>query len=571
MGFPTRTVIEESGRRSSGGAGIGRALIIGLCSAGDLMTPLLKADSAAARATFGKGELLDEFEAFLTAGGQDAMLVRVPEDTAGTVGAAVLEGTGEATAVAAGTPTYPADIAIKCVTAGACATAEIRISYDGGQSYGAKQTTPASTVALDLTNGATITWTNAGTPADSFDVDDVWWVKVLPGLATNAAILQALSVALQEVYNDWRQVIISPQCDVTLYAALDALMDTQFESGDPKVIIVNTETFSEYMIDNIAVTGLDVAGTGAATGTAVPTITGLPFGDGNFRKVIAKVTTGGAFATAEIALSYDEGLTYGTPFKPVAGTKIFLDGLNMTLAFAAGAGPDFVINETYEVGDDPEDWSADLKSTWLTYRSPWVHTAAQELWLANSYGSSYIARPAGLTMGAYCSTKLGYSPANVENVSLPASGYVGPFTEMEGQYEAVLGDLLDSLFLMWRYESGFGFTVAWGVSRDVDGSIHDIVESVLVNAHLTASIMRQMVIVTGMNLSAPGAFGKVINAILAGGSPYEKEYAIHPGSFVPIIYSTVEEIRSTRLIQVGWSYKDTALAKNLQGIVSVSL
>lgn len=159
-----------------------------------------------AKATFGAGKLVDSlqqyFEEFDSTLGQNpvpVLCVRPDNDVAGTVGTpAKGTSTGEATAASGGTATKTFVAKIKITKEGASGVAEYRLSVDGGVTYGSATVTPASGSPIALGGGATITFTDDLTPADSFDVGDIWTVTVTAPTASNNSFLDALDVVKQE-------------------------------------------------------------------------------------------------------------------------------------------------------------------------------------------------------------------------------------------------------------------------------------------------------------------------------------------------------------------------------------
>lgn len=565
-GLPTRTYSEQSGRRGAFNAEDRRAAFIGLATAGDLVAGDLVKNSTTVRSLYTNGQLVRELEAFFDAGADEAVTYRIAETTAGDVGDPVLNGTGEATAATGGTPTYAAEYKLRFVTAGASETAQFVISENGGPE-GKVITTPASASAYTLPNGATITWTDAGTPADSFDVDDVWYVKVLAGAPTNANIMAAVRTAL--VDTSLRQLVVSPTADASLAASLASEMEDQFEAGTPRVVLINPVTFDEYFEDNFDVAAYAADGVSSATGTATTTVVGNPWGDGNYRRVILKVTTAGEIGSgATVAISYDEGASYGDDITVVDDSPIFLEGLNCTIAFANVDADDLKIDETYILGKSPSEWKAALETTWDSFRDEWVHVPAGSLWLSNVDGSQYIGRPAGLTMGVYCKTPLGRSPSCVKyGLVSSALGFVGPFNEMENQYYTVLDELVMQLHPVFRYERGYGYTLGWGPSRDVDGSVHDIIESVFVLAYITATLERANVVVTGLDLSGDNKMAIIAEYDRVG------KYFARFGAIRPKTWQTLEPIydADTRTTTTGATYGDNYITKDVETILGVQL
>lgn len=168
-----------------------------------------------AKSTFGAGKLVDSlqqyFEEFDGSLGQSpvpVLCVRPINDTAGSVGTPDKGlSTGAATGYEWGTPTSTFTAKIKITKEGASGVAEYRLSVDGGVTYGSPVVTPASATPIALGSGATITFTDDATPADSFDVGDVWTVEVTAPTASNSSFLDALDVLKQEYRLYWIHIV----------------------------------------------------------------------------------------------------------------------------------------------------------------------------------------------------------------------------------------------------------------------------------------------------------------------------------------------------------------------------
>jgi hypothetical protein len=166
---------------------------------------------AQAKTIFGAGALVDalrqHFEEFDELQGQrpaPVVAIRPVSDTAGSIAAPVKAGTGlAALPTTAGTVTGSRVVVLKFTKAGAHATAEYRRSTDGGQTFEAPVVTPASGQSISLAVGATATFTNDATPADTFHVDDTYTFTISGPTASNSARLDALEALMQEYRLYW--------------------------------------------------------------------------------------------------------------------------------------------------------------------------------------------------------------------------------------------------------------------------------------------------------------------------------------------------------------------------------
>ena len=134
--------------------------------------------------------------------------------TGSTMGTVTSSGTTPPVLTLAGTPTGPWDLQIDCVVGGAHATATIRFSTDGGNTWSATMATAGVGVALALTDTATdslvgnngATGITAAFAAGTFNADNLYVARA--NLKVTSLICQKLSGAFW--YN---QAALAPQTD----------------------------------------------------------------------------------------------------------------------------------------------------------------------------------------------------------------------------------------------------------------------------------------------------------------------------------------------------------------------
>lgn len=202
-----------------------------------------------AKSTFGAGKLVDSlqqyFEEFNGSLGQSpvpVLCVRPINDTPGTVGTPDKgTSTGSATAASGGTSTKTFVAKIKITKAGASQTAEYRLSTDGGVTYGSPVVTPAEDTPIALGGGATITFTDALTPADSFDVGDIWTVTVTAPSASNNSFLDSLDILRGEYRLNWIHII--NEADRAFAVSVNSVLNTmETDYHLPTFVILEAET-----------------------------------------------------------------------------------------------------------------------------------------------------------------------------------------------------------------------------------------------------------------------------------------------------------------------------------------
>ncbi|HNX58373.1 MAG TPA: DUF2586 family protein, partial [Spirochaetota bacterium] len=149
--------------------------------------------------------------------------VKPTMDVAGSVSAAARTGTGKATAVSGGSPTGERTFIIEIIKGGASGTATYRKSSDGGKTWSAEITTPASGTQISLAVGCTIAFTDSATPSESFVSGDSWtFTSTAPG-ATTASVLEAVK-ALKTVY-DVKMIHIMGSTPSSFWTSIEALAE----------------------------------------------------------------------------------------------------------------------------------------------------------------------------------------------------------------------------------------------------------------------------------------------------------------------------------------------------------
>ncbi len=219
----------------------------------------LISNAAQARDVFTKGKLVDaltqHFEEFDTDNGEQivpVLAMRPDNDIAGSVAVTVAAtNTGSAPApTTSGTVSATKTVMIVVTKEGACATAEYKRSLDGGATFEAPMVFPGSG-AMNLTGGVTATFTNAATPADTFDVGDTFTFSLSAPSASTASFLDALELLKQE-YRAYYAHILT-EASLAFAVSVAAVVD-EFASDyhNPMRIILEArkktelETVAEY-------------------------------------------------------------------------------------------------------------------------------------------------------------------------------------------------------------------------------------------------------------------------------------------------------------------------------------
>lgn len=268
-------------------------LLIGVCSSGTENTRKSFSDVSKLREAMGTGPLVEEAALLLTTPTQGRTVrpvhvCRIDTDGTGSVGSVTTTRSGSSTGTLSLSGSAPLDsweMRVKVTRAGTRGTAAFRLSYDGGETYGAEVTVPSDGVYSPSSTGLTLTFSSG-----TLDVDDLFSFDA-----------------------------IEPRFSSTeLGTCLDALFLDATEWSLVKVVGTPAPEMSSV----------------TATGTTPPTVTltGTPT---IYADIIIDITTGGARGTAVFRWSSDGGATYTTGVTTAA--TVTLTGTGLTANFATGS------------------------------------------------------------------------------------------------------------------------------------------------------------------------------------------------------------------------------------------
>lgn len=205
---------------------------VGNCSKGTVEQIYAFNDPDTLEDTLGQGTLVDQLLSAFANGARRVKAVRcdVTGGTAADPGTVVddVGNTGTGTAEATGTPTNDRDFRAVCTVSGGVGTAKVKLSYDGGVSYGEElllvETLPGPPKAaeLDLGNGSKIKFTDAITvPEGSFVVNDAWTWQCSEAKPTTEKRLDAIDVIVEDLEIWW--VHVTDVSDETDWASISTL------------------------------------------------------------------------------------------------------------------------------------------------------------------------------------------------------------------------------------------------------------------------------------------------------------------------------------------------------------
>jgi hypothetical protein len=147
-----------------------------------------------------------------------------------------LVGTGEATAAFSETPNDRYEVVIKIVGSGALADVDYQYSLDGGITYSPKYSMPTDGIIAIAGTGITVTFTEAGTPADSFDDGDEWHFDTIAPLPSISDVTSALDFAKANCQFEFAHIV--GEMAKTSWTTLGTYADAMFEEHKPMFFIL---------------------------------------------------------------------------------------------------------------------------------------------------------------------------------------------------------------------------------------------------------------------------------------------------------------------------------------------
>lgn len=224
----------------------GAVALAGCSSSGTVDAPTLCLTPTQVTSTFGQGPLVELALYMMSLGATALVLTRTTTATASSAGSVTRAGSGASpmTAAASGAPRDAYQIRIKVTRAGAtldAATAAVRVSVDGGQTYGAEQPVPTSGAVAIGDTGVTITFTDSSDTLQLY-VDNIYTCNCTTpvwdatGLGTALAALAASGPTLAH-----DGVVVVGDVSATTGAAVKTSMNALIAASKPRWFLCNAE------------------------------------------------------------------------------------------------------------------------------------------------------------------------------------------------------------------------------------------------------------------------------------------------------------------------------------------
>ncbi|HCL57272.1 MAG TPA: hypothetical protein DHW82_09735 [Spirochaetia bacterium] len=210
--------------------------IVGSCSLGEVGKKYLLGKNSDL-SVLGEGNLVDGIRDFFLTAPADSVIVAVPTtgDIAGSLSTVTKTGTGTATNALTGTPKCNAEVILEITKAGALNEARAKYSTDGGDTYTEEFIIPVGGAVTIDPCGAVITFTEGGTPAESFVLGDTYSFTATAPKSSLAKVIEGVNAGL-DLYSP-EFVFVAEDMDDTGWAGLGSLADTYYSAHKPVFFI----------------------------------------------------------------------------------------------------------------------------------------------------------------------------------------------------------------------------------------------------------------------------------------------------------------------------------------------
>jgi hypothetical protein len=223
----------------------GKALVVGVCSKGEVGKTYYLGKRSDLTKLLGTGPLVDRLNDLFTAAGQEATVMAVP--VAGNVPgkASEVTKTGDGTDITvAGTIKVAAQLVVEIMKAGGRNVGQYRISIDGGDNFSGYRTIPVDGAAVVADTGVTVTFADG-----AFSKGTNYTCNLTAPVPTVASVIAALKTPLEIV--DPEFIYVVGASDSVAWAALGALADDLWNRHRPTFFLCESRlpTASEDLND----------------------------------------------------------------------------------------------------------------------------------------------------------------------------------------------------------------------------------------------------------------------------------------------------------------------------------
>lgn len=244
------TLASVSATIASNGLGTPQALdlppaFVGCCSSGTAATPSLVSNATQLVADYGYGPLCEAVAKQLALGGGPVVVCKATSQTAGALtgltggetAAPSSSGATPMTCAVTGTPRDAYDVKVKVTRAGAtlqAVTAMVRVSLDGGTTYGAETPVPSSGAIVIPNTGVTITFDDDSDTLQLY-ADNIYSFGSTPPLFDATGLGTALAaLAAERTTLDHEFVHVVGPINATTYATVETSHDALIAASLPR-------------------------------------------------------------------------------------------------------------------------------------------------------------------------------------------------------------------------------------------------------------------------------------------------------------------------------------------------
>lgn len=245
------TLASVSATIAANGLGTPQALdlppaFVGCCSGGTAATPSLVSNATQLVTDYGYGPLCEAVAKQLALGGGPVVVCKATSQTAGAFtglsggvvpNPATAMGANPMVCTPSGTPRDAYTVWVKVTRAGAtldAATAMVRISLDGGTTYGAETPVPTSGAVVIPNTGITLTWSD-DTDSDLLYVDDIYiFGSSAPTFDATGLGAALTALAAERTTLDHEFVHVVGPINATTYATVETSHDALIAASLPR-------------------------------------------------------------------------------------------------------------------------------------------------------------------------------------------------------------------------------------------------------------------------------------------------------------------------------------------------
>ena len=251
------TIASIAATIAANGLGLPQALDLppafaGCCSGGTAATPALVSNAEGLVSAFGYGPVCEAVAKFLELGGGPVVVCKAATATAGAYTGlstgvapdpATAMGSDPMVLTVSGTPRDAYEVRVLVVRAGVtlqAVTATVRVSLDGGTTYGPETPVPSSGVVVVPNTGITLTWTD-NSDADQLYAGDIYlFGSTAPTFDATGLGAALTALAAERTTLDHEYVHVVGPINATTFATVKTSHDALIAASLPRWFLCDT-------------------------------------------------------------------------------------------------------------------------------------------------------------------------------------------------------------------------------------------------------------------------------------------------------------------------------------------